>query len=193
MNIKRLILLVLPWALFILASTIVWKQCKSSEESTSEDKTVVNHHMVVEKMEALGKIEMVKYYIKDIVEHEEIKSWWPDPKVVLIVSGEVVGCIDLTKVDSSDIKIEQNQITIKLPTPIICYFKINHNESKVYHMENEYFSQSELIDKAYKVGEKQLEMAATKMKILEQTKTNAEIFLKPFLEELTGKKVILAY
>src|SRR5690606_23950795 len=117
------------------ASLIIWKQCSKPEGSSEEETTVVNHHMVVEKLESLGKIELVKYYIKDIVEHEVIKSWWPDPKVVLIISGEVVGCIDLTKVDSSSISIAPDKVTIKLPLPEICYFKVNHDESKVYSMQ----------------------------------------------------------
>lgn len=190
---KRFLIYVLPWLLFLVASSIVWKQCSTPKEETVEEKTVVTHHMVVEKMESLGKIELVKFYIKDIVEHEEIKSWWPDSKVVLIVSGEVVGCIDLSKIDSSNIIMEEERMIVKLPQPELCYFKINHDQSKVYSLENEYFSQSQLIDKAYKAAEKQLAASADKMKILEQTKANTQIFLKPFLEQMTGKKVVLTY
>jgi predicted RNase H-like nuclease len=177
-------------------SFVVWKQCSSPftlPEIVKEDQTVVNHHMVVEKMESLGKLELVKYYIKDIVEHEVIKDWWVDPKVILIVSGEVAGCINLAKIDSSSIDMDSATIRVKLPQPEICYFKINHQESKVYKMENEYFSQPELVDKAYQIAEKQLESAAIKMKILDQTKVNAELVLKPLLEQLTNKKVVFTY
>lgn len=196
MNIKNILLTILPWTLLFVMSFVIWKQCSSPfviPEIVKEDQTVVNHHMVVEKMESLGKLELVKYYIKDIVEHEVIKDWWLDPKVILIVSGEVAGCINLAKIDSSSIDMDSATVRIKLPQPEICYFKINHQESKVYKMENEYFSQPELVDKAYRIAEKQLESAAIKMKILDQTKVNAELVLKPLLEQLTNKKVIFTY
>jgi hypothetical protein len=168
MNPTRLLLTVLPWLLLILSSLFIWKQCTNSTPvfESKPDEIVVNHNMVVERIEALGKIELVKYYIKDIVEHEVIKDWWPDPKVVLIISGEAVGCLDLTKMDSTKVQISQDTIKIKLPQPQVCYYKINHKESKVYSVQNEYFSEAALIDKAYKMAEKQLEVAATKMKIL---------------------------
>lgn len=195
MVMKRILFILLPWTLLILTSVFLWKQCQDSTPVLiQEDQVVINHHMVVEKMESLGKLELVKYYIKDIVEHEVIKDWQLDPKVVLIVSGEVVGCINLTKIDSNHIQIEMDKITVKLPQPELCYFKINHKESKVHSMEKDYFTESsELVDTAYKMAEKQIEVAAIKMKILEQTKVNSEIFLRPFLEELTGKKVIFTY
>ncbi len=187
---KKLIQIALPWLLVAISAVFIWNQCSVPK---NKEEIVINHNMIVEKMEAVGKIELVKYYIKDIVEHEVIKNWWPDPKVVLMISGEVVGCIDLTKIDSADIQIENERIFIKLPPPEICYFRINHQESRVYSIEKEYFSESALIDKAYKLAETQLEKAAVKMKIIEQTKINAEIILKPLLEEISGKKVVFNY
>ncbi|HSZ25720.1 MAG TPA: DUF4230 domain-containing protein [Cytophagaceae bacterium] len=161
--------------------------------SKNEAKTVVTNSMVVEKIESIGKLELCKYFIKDIIEHQEIKEWWPDPKIVLIVSGEVVGCLDLKKIDSNAIRILTDKITIKLPEPEICYVKINHQESKVYNIENEFFNKPKLIDKAYSLAEKSIRDSALQMKILDQTKSNAQIILKPMLENFTGKKVELLF
>jgi hypothetical protein len=188
---KKLILIFLPWFLVAISAVFIWNQC--SDTDNKEKQIIATHNMIMDKVEAVGKIELVKYYIKDIVEHEEIKNWWPDPKVILIISGEAVGCIDLTKIDSANIKIEKDKVFINLPSPEICYYKINHQESKVHSIEKEYFSQSEFIDKAYKLAEAHLEKAAIKMKIIEHTKTNAEIILRPLLEEVSGKKVVFSY
>lgn len=158
-----------------------------------EDKSVVTNNMIVEKIESIGKLELCKYYIKDVIEQKEIKDWWPDSKVILIISGEVTGCIDLKKIDSSSISITETSVRIKLPAPEICYIKINHQESKVYDIENEFFDKAKLIDKAYAMAEKSIRDSAVKMKILEQTKANAGITLKPLLEGFSGKKVELYY
>ncbi len=158
-----------------------------------EDKTVVTNNMILDKVESIGKLELCKYYIKDIIEQKEIKDWLPDSKVVLIVSGEVTGCIDLKKIDSSSISISENLVRIRLPQPEICYIKINHQESKVYDIENEFFDKAKLIDKAYALAEKNIRDGALKMKILEQTKANAQTTLKPLLEGFSEKKVELYY
>jgi hypothetical protein len=128
-----------------------------------------------------------------VIEQKEVKDWWPDSKIILIISGEVTGCIDLKKIDSNAITVLTDKIRIKLPEPEICYVKINHQESKVYDIENEFFNQAKLIDKAYALAEKNIKDGALKMKILEQTKANAQITLKPLLESFSGKTVELYY
>jgi hypothetical protein len=191
MNFKKVLLTLLPWVLFFLICILWYKFSRPAEPK--ENNSVVNHNMIIEKVEAMGKLELVRYYIKDIVENTEELSWWPDPRVILMVSGEVVGCIDLTKIDSSKVDVGPDKISIRLPAPEVCYYKINHQESKVYNLENKmlYYKDAQLIDKAYAQAEKQLLNAAAKMKILDQTKVNAQIMLRPLLEELSGGKKIL--
>lgn len=151
--------------------------------------------MIVERMEALGKLELVRFYLKDIVEHTESIKWWPlDPKAVLIVSGEVVGCLDLSHLDKSDIKVTDDLVEVLLPRPEICYTKVNHKESKVYTVSNlSSKTDAEVIDKAYSLAEKKIEEGALEMRILEQTKFNAQIMLRPMLETITSKKVYLKF
>ena len=157
---------------------------------TNPDKvTETTHNMVVERIEALGKLETAKYYIKDVVEHTEKETWLPDPKVLLILSGEVTGCIDLTKLDSSSIVIGENSVKVRLPQPEICNYKINHQESKVYDIQNGFLREAEIIDRAYKNSENQIKEAALRMKILDQTTANAQQILRPLIEKLTNKPV----
>ena len=157
-------------------------------------KTEVTNNMVVEKIESIGKLELCKYFIKDVIEQNEIKEWYlPNSKVILIVSGEVTACIDLKKVDSNSVSVMNDKIRIKLPNPEICYVKINHQESKVYDIKNEFFDKAKLIDKAYTLAEKNILEGALKMNIYDQTKSNAQTTLKPILEGFTGKKVELYF
>jgi hypothetical protein len=192
MNFRTVSLNILPWVLFF-SVCILWYNL--SEPEAMEEKSVINHNMVIEKIEAMGKLELVRFYIKDIVENTRELNWWPDQKVILMVSGEVVGCIDLTKIDSTKISIATDKVFIKLPAPEVCYYKINHQESKVYNLESKllYYDDAKLIDKAYAQAEKQLLNAATKMKILDQTKANAQSILKPLLEDIAGKPVVISF
>lgn len=159
-----------------------------------KEETIITNTTVLQEIENIGKLELVKYHFKEVVEFEKGSySWLPSSKVVLIAGGEAVGCVDLKKIQEQDIVISGDTALINLPAPEICYFKIDHEKSKVYSLEYTYFQDKNLIDQAYKAAEGQLKKAALDLNILEQTRENAEVILKPLLEKITQKKVIFLY
>ena len=129
------------------------------------------------------------------MEHtKEYKNWIRNSKAVLIVSGEAVGCIDLKKVKKEDIDDKRkDSIVIQMPQPELCYYKINQSESRVYDSAYGFTDGATIIAEAYKAAEDQLKKVALESGILEQTRKNAEIMLKPLLEGLTKKKIIFSY
>lgn len=161
----------------------------------SEDKPVTTHNIVLSKIEALGNLELIRYKYKDMVEHEIIKAYLPDPKVILMVTGEVVGCINLKKVKPSDVVEKKDTVYIRLPRPEICHAKINHGESKVFDTRNTtlFSDRSKLIDQAYKIAENHLPQAAKQANIIERTKVSGEQLLRPLFENLSKKKVVFTY
>jgi len=190
---------ILPWLLVTVLGVFLWFSVFSGDDVPPEEKpgnTVITHNMVVDKIESLGKLELTRFYLKDIVEHKEVKEWYRDDnKIVLVISGEVIGCIDLTKIDSSKVELGTDTIYITLPQPEICSFKINHQQSKVYYINTSVWDDisddAAFIDKAYKLAEAELSKSAQKMDILGQTRKNAQLILKPILENMTGKVVVL--
>ena len=188
----RIILKALPWVLAAVLGLYIYISSRSVFSSDEEDNIEVTNNVILEKIELLGKLELCKFYIKDIVEHKEIKPWYDkDSKVVLIISGEAIGCVDLTKVDSSAIQITEKQVIITLPPAEICSFKIDHQASKIYDVETGFFEEDKnVIDKAYQLAEKQILQAAKQMGIEKQTRKNAEIILKPFLSGITAKEIV---
>ena len=67
---------------------------------------------------------------------------------------------------------------------------MDHAQSKVYELSMfSVLDQSALIDEAYKKAEEKINDSAIQMGILDQTKTNANLMLKPILEKVSGKKV----
>src|SRR6478735_7591896 len=107
----KFILKILPWLLIcLLGLYIYFTRTTFFGIDKEEDKIEITNHIIVEKIELLGKLELCKFYMKDIVEHKVIKPWYDwDSKVVLIISGEAIGCIDLRKIDSSSVKITEKQ------------------------------------------------------------------------------------
>lgn len=157
------------------------------------DKVLITHDALVEKIESMGKMELTKFTIKNVLTKQVVKEWWPDSKVLFIAVGEAVGCIDLTKVDKDDVKRTGDSITISLPKPEICYIKLNHEKSKVYDISGVYFKEDtkQVVEEVYQLAEKELEKEAKGMGIIAETEKNARLILKPVFENITGKKVNL--
>jgi hypothetical protein len=70
-------------------------------------------------------------------------------------------------------------------------YKIDHNKTKVFSKENTYFQDADLVQESYKYAEQNVKKAALSSGILRQTKVNAEKVLRPILEEVTGRRVVL--
>lgn len=162
---------------------------------------VITHNMVLQQVTAIGKLELVKYHFKDVVEYQKeqtnysiINSVLPKAKAVLIVSGEAIGCIDLTKITTNDISDNEDTMYVYLPKPEMCVNKIDHQQSKVYDLANGYFvEQGKMVSDAYAAAETQIQQSALSMGILEQTNENAVKILGPMLEKVAGKKVVLRF
>lgn len=186
---RRLIGLLILLALGIF----IWRSFKEALLGKPREEVQVSHNTVLTKIEHLGRMELVRYNFKDVVEYKkEYSRWLPDSRSVLIVTGEAVGCIDMSQVRAGDVQFTNDTtITISLPEPEICYFKIDHSKSRVLHMENTYFQDAELVEEGYKFAEQNVRRAALNAGILEQTAQNADKILKPMLEGLTGKRILL--
>jgi hypothetical protein len=190
----KFILKVLPWAIACVLGIYIYISSRSifSGEDT-DGKVEITNNIIIEKIELLGKLELCKFYMKDIVEHKEIAPWYDkDSKVVLIISGEAVGCIDLRKIDSTSVQVTEKQVIVTLPPAEICSFKVDHQTSKIYDVETGFFEDDKkVIDKAYQLAETEIQKSATKMGIEKQTRLNAELILKPFLSAMTDKEIVL--
>lgn len=191
----KIILKAIPWILVCILGIYIYISSRPLFDLGSEEegKIEITNNIIVEKIELLGKLELCKFYIKDIVEHKKIAPWYDkNSKVVLIISGEAIGCIDLTKIDSSSVQITEKQVIITLPPAEICSFKVNHQASKIYDIETGFFEDDKVvIDKAYQLAELEIQKSATKMGIEKQTRLNAETILKPFLAGITDKEIVL--
>ena len=179
------------WLLLIAGVIWAWEQVRQWNPFRYETQT--SHNVVLKEIVALGKMELVKYNFRDIVEHEVVKPLLPNAKALLIVTGEVVGCIDLTKVKTEDFHTQGDTLVLTLPQPEICVFKIDHSKSKVYDTQYAFLDEAKLVDNAFQKAESQIAKNAQQMGILEQTKKSAEQILKPFIENVSKKKVVFLY
>ncbi|MFD3002222.1 DUF4230 domain-containing protein [Pontibacter toksunensis] len=196
MPLLRLLFKLIPWILIILAGIFFWRIFGSffnKDEKEKVPEVVVNFNTVLTSVEDMGRMELVRYNFKDVVEYEKtVSRFIPNSKLVLIVSGEAVGCVDFAKITQADIQFQGDTLVqVALPAPEICYYKVDHSKSKVFSKENTYFQDAELVEEGYKYAEQNVKKAALNSGILRQTTENAEKILKPMLEEITGRRVVL--
>lgn len=176
----------------IVLTIFLWEKFKNFSPFAIKD-IQTTHNMVLKEMTVLGKLELSNFAFRDVVEQELVRDYLPNPKAILIVQGEVIGCIDLTKIKADDITTKDDTLIVHLPDPELCSYRIDHSKSKIYDTEYAFMNEQSLMNEAYTRAEAKIKQSALEMGILEQTKKNAELVLKPLLENLSGKKVVLQY
>ncbi|GAB3950210.1 hypothetical protein GCM10028805_27760 [Spirosoma harenae] len=181
-------------AVLVAGLIAIWEQIRgNSLMSRFRRGDNTTQRIVLKEITSLGKLELVKYTFKDIVEHEQVNTFLPNANAILIVEGEATGCIDLTKITATDIAIDNDSITVQLPKPELCTWKINHDRSRVYDTRFSFLDQSQLVSDAYRKAERQVKESALNGGILDQTRQNANQMLRPLLERISGKKVGIVF
>jgi hypothetical protein len=188
---KRYIQIIVVFGIIIL-SIFLWEKFKHFSPFEVKD-IKTTHNMVLKEMSLLGKLELANFAFRDVVEQELVRDYLPNPKAILIVQGEAIGCIDLTKIKPEDIATKDDTLIVHLPDPELCSYKIDHSKSKIYDTEYAFMNEQSLMNEAYSRAEDKIKQSALEMGILEQTKKNANLVLKPLLENISGRKVVLQY
>lgn len=164
-------------------------------KKSTPTEVIINHDIAITKIQAIGKLELVKLNVKDVLEYNVKRDYLPDSKMLIMINGEMAGCIDLQRIDSTDIKQFKDSIVINLPQPEVCYTKINHQKSKVYNASTYLWldNETELVETLYKKADAYFSSDSMKAIITLETKKNAPNVLIPLLENLSQKKVVLRY
>jgi Protein of unknown function (DUF4230) len=157
--------------------------------------TEITESGMVQKITSMGKLELVKYTMKDIVDQREVHTILPDSRVLFLAVGEVTACIDLTRLKKTDIKQRGDTVFVSLPQPEICYARLDHQKSKVYDVTGTWFPETtkNMVEDVYKLGEKKILDNANEMNVLGMARQNAQLIFKPILESISGKTVVLNF
>lgn len=199
MPLARLLRRLLPLALLLALGVFLWRKIGPTlvglnPLAAREPQVTVTHNTVLTQVEALGRLELVRYRFKDVVEYKRSSKYpfLPDAKAALIVGGEAVGCLDLRKIKPQDVALEGDSVVrVLLPAPELCTFQVDHSQSRVFSTENTFFQDAQVVDEAYRYAEAQVRRSALQSGILAETQRNAEQILVPMLRTLTGRRVIV--
>jgi len=210
----RFILKLLPWLLLlVVAVTLYLSNYSFFGKNDGDGQDVIESTTILKEIENLGKLELVKYNFNEVFEYRKLSTgktvgssifktydYVPDISVLLIASGEAVGCLDLTKIKISDISNRADTLVLSIPPPELCYHKLDLDKTRIYSTNNESWwskifsdqkEQSEVLQMAYRQAEVKLQEAAVASGIFRSTNENAKTLLIPLLHNLTGKEIII--
>lgn len=165
----------------------LWLEIQSREEI---------HSTILQRVEKLGNLELVKYRIKDVMIIERGKiPMITHSRMLAVISGEAIGCIDMGKLSGDALRLSGDTVYLKLPQPYVCHHFLKHGETKLYDMNLSLIDRAmdreeELMNYIYEEAENRILEEALRSGILEETRRGAMDFLNRFLQSLGFEAVV---
>lgn len=192
----------LPLALkgFILLGSLalIWLIIYEFRKPSSDLVIRTESQVVVQEIQELGRLELVQFQLRDVVTKQIVNEYWFDTKVLLVIAGQAIGCIDLAKVQPGDIDVSGDSLVLTLPAPELCVVKVDHQNTTIYNTEFtllDYIADRHgpILQTTFREAEGQIRKAALEQGILEETKKNAAKFFTAFLGNLGHRNVRIVF
>ena len=133
---------------------------------------IPNQPTVVRQIQQLQRLETVRYTMDKIISGERDSAYLPkflvSDRLLLVVHGEVIGGVDLTKLQPSDISVRGRTVTVHLPSSEILVTRVDNTKTRVYSRDTGLFSSPDpnLESEVRQEAERQLQQAAQQDGIL---------------------------
>ena len=156
---------------------------------------IPNQPTVVKQIQQLQRLETVRYTMDKIMSGERDSAYLPkflvSDRLLLVVHGEVIGGVDLTKLQPSDVSVRGPMVTVHLPSPEILVTRVDNAKTRVYSRDTGLFSSPDpnLESEVRQEAEHQLQQAAQQDGILKIAQDNARSALITILKGLGFERV----
>jgi hypothetical protein len=150
----------------------------------------VDQPTVVHQIQQLQRLETVNYTMDKIISGEHANAYLPKflagDRLLLVVHGEVVGGINLANLQSSDVLIQEQKVSIHLPAAEVLSTRIDNARTRVYSRDTGLFSfpDPNLESEVREEAERQLLRAAVQDGILKIAADNARVTISGMLKGL---------
>ena len=153
---------------------------------------------IINQIRPLARLETIQYTVEKVITAEvgqNVLAPLIGDKLLFVGHGYVIAGIDLSKIRSEDITIEDGILVIHLPKAEVFVAALDNDQSYVYDRETGLLTHGDinLETTARQAAEDQIRQAALKDGILEQAQTNAGIYLESLLKDLGYTEVSFVY
>jgi hypothetical protein len=148
----------------------------------------VSQPTVVRQIQQLQRLETVTYTMDKIISGERDNPYLPKflagDRLLLVVHGEVIGGVDLAKVQPADVTVQGQSITFHVPQAEIFSTLIDNARTRVYSRDTGLFTSPDpnLESEVREEAERQLQQAALQDGILKTADQNARSTLASMLK-----------
>jgi hypothetical protein len=148
----------------------------------------VSQPTVVRQIQQLQRLETVTYTMDKIISGEHDNPYLPKflagDRLLLVVHGEVIGGVDLAKVQPADVVVRGQVITFHVPQAEIFSTRIDNAKTRVYSRDTGLFTSPDpnLESEVREEAERQLQQAALQDGILKSADQNARTTLASMLK-----------
>src|SRR5580704_779121 len=155
----------------------------------------VDQPTVVRQIQQLRRLETVMYTMDKIISGEHANAYLPKflagDRLLLVVHGEVVGGINLANLKSSDVLIQGQKVSIRLPAAEVLSTRIDNARTRVYSRDTGLFSTPDpnLESEVREEAERELQQAAVQDGILKIAANNAQSTISGMLKGLGFREV----
>ena len=157
-------------------------------------------NVFLSRIDSVGNYKLItfnlNYTVTDTTANDSsgINKLHSNGKVLAIINGNVDACINLKRIDQSNIKEVNDTAYISLPMPVLCNAEINYEQSKIYDINfNPKILDQNSVDKLFPGAMNNLKAEAIRAGILDQAKENAKQILQPIIKEMLKKNIILKF
>ena len=155
----------------------------------------IDQPTVVRQIQQLQRLETVSFTMDKIISGEHDSPYLPkflvSDRLLLVVHGEVIGGVDLSKLQSTDVVVQGQSISLRLPQAQILVTRLDNAQTRVYSRDTGLFSSPDpnLESEVRQEAERQLQEAAMQGDILKTAEGNARTTISSLLQGLGFKKV----
>jgi len=160
-------------------------------------RTVVNvdQPTVVRQIQQLQRLETVSYTMDKIISGEHDAPYFPKflvgDRLLLVVHGEVIGGVNLAKLQPGDVALQGHDISVRLPQAEVFSTRIDNVKTRVYSRDTGLFSSPDpnLESEVREEAERQLQQSALQDGILKAADQNARNTISGMLKGLGFNQV----
>jgi len=150
----------------------------------------VDAPVVVHQIQQLQRLETVRYSMDKIIAGGHDSPWFPkflvSDSLLLVVHGEVIAGVDLSKLQPSDVTVNARTVSVHLPKPEVLVSRLDNERTRVYSRDTGLFSSPDpnLETEIRQEAERQLQQAALQDGILAAADQNARASVSSILRGL---------
>ena len=149
---------------------------------------------IINEVQSLARLETIRYNVEKVITAETGQGTFAfllGDRLLLIAHGLVIAGIDMSKIKSEDLWLDQGALNVRLPAAEVFVATLDNENTKVYERDTGILKRPDpnLETNARQAAEKEILKAALEDGILDQAMTNAQLYLRWFFETLGYKQI----